>query len=56
MRKKLKTASFAAAVDRDDVTQGAEEIGVDLAELITTIVDALEPLADELGIAGQEAG
>lgn len=55
VRKKLKTASFAAAVDRDDVTLGAEELGVELADHITFVVAALEPLADELGIAGTPA-
>lgn len=54
--KKLRTASFAAAVDRGDVALGAEELGVDPAELIASVVAALEPLADELGIAGRPTG
>jgi len=56
VRKKLKTVSFAAAVDRDDVTQGAEELGVELADHIAFVIAALEPHADELGIAGTPAG
>ncbi len=55
VRKKLKTASFAAAVDRDDVTLGAEELGIDLADHIAAVVAALEPHAAELGIDGEGA-
>jgi putative nucleotidyltransferase with HDIG domain len=55
VRKKLGTASFAAAVSREDVALGAEELGVELADLVTAVVAALEPLADELGIAGRPA-
>jgi putative nucleotidyltransferase with HDIG domain len=52
VRKKLKTASFAAAVSREDVTQGAEELDVDLADHIAFVVAALEPHAVALGIDG----
>jgi putative nucleotidyltransferase with HDIG domain len=55
VRKKLKTASFAAAVDREDVRLGAEELDLDLADLIAAVVAALEPHADDLGIAGTPA-
>jgi putative nucleotidyltransferase with HDIG domain len=50
VRKKLKQPSFAAAVSRDDVVRGAEELGVELDELIESIVSALGPLAGELGL------
>jgi putative nucleotidyltransferase with HDIG domain len=52
VRKKLKQPSFAAAVNRDDIARGAEELGVDLDELIESVVSALEPLSDELGLPG----
>ena len=55
VKKKLKQPSFAAAVNRDDVTQGAEALGVDFDEHVGVVIAALEPLADELGIAGQAA-
>ena len=55
VKKKLKQPSFAAAVNRDDVTQGAEALGVDFDEHVRVVIAALEPLADELGIAGQAA-
>jgi putative nucleotidyltransferase with HDIG domain len=52
VRKKLKQPSFAAAVSRDDITRGAAELGVELDELIESVVAALEPLAAELGADG----
>jgi len=50
VRKKLKQPSFAAGVHREDVFKGAEELGVDLDEHIATIVEALKPIAPELGL------
>jgi putative nucleotidyltransferase with HDIG domain len=50
VRKKLKQPSFAAGVNRDDVYRGAEELGVDLDEHIAFVVDALRPIAPELGL------
>jgi putative nucleotidyltransferase with HDIG domain len=41
VRKKLKTASFAAAVDRDGLVEGASELGVDFNEHIQTVITAL---------------
>jgi putative nucleotidyltransferase with HDIG domain len=51
VRKKLKQPSFAAGVSRDDVYQGAEELGVDLDEHIANVVAALQPIAGQLGLA-----
>jgi putative nucleotidyltransferase with HDIG domain len=56
VRKKLKQPSFAAAVNREDIARGAQELSVDLDELIESAVSALEPLAAELGVAGNGAG
>jgi putative nucleotidyltransferase with HDIG domain len=53
VRKKLKQPSFAAAVNREEVARGAEELGVDLDELIDEVIGALAPLATELGVGGQ---
>ncbi|MEZ5099496.1 MAG: HDIG domain-containing protein [Thermoleophilia bacterium] len=50
VRKKLKQPSFAAGVNRDDVVQGAEELGVDLDEHIAFVIEALRPIAAELGL------
>jgi putative nucleotidyltransferase with HDIG domain len=50
VRKKLKQPSFAAGVHRDEVYKGAEELGVELDDHIRTIVEALQPIAGELGL------
>jgi putative nucleotidyltransferase with HDIG domain len=56
VRKKLKQPSFAAAVSREDITRGAQELAVELDGLIESVIAALEPLAVELGVDGGEAG
>jgi predicted hydrolase (HD superfamily) len=48
--KKLKQPSFAAGVHRDEVYRGAEELGIDLDEHIRNVVEALQPIASELGL------
>ena len=50
VRKKLKQPSFAAGVNREDVYHGAEELGVELDEHIAFVVDAMRPIAPELGL------
>ena len=55
VKKKLKDKSFAAKVERHEVTTGAELLGVDLGEHIQFLIDALRPHADELGLAGRGA-
>ncbi|MCW3001451.1 MAG: hypothetical protein JWQ20_749 [Conexibacter sp.] len=56
VKKKLKTPAFAAAVNRDEVRQGAEELGVDLDEHLRFVIAALEDRADELELHGRGAG
>ena len=55
MKKKLKQPSFAARVNRQDVYEGAEELGVDFDEHIATVIAALDERADELDLHGQGA-
>ena len=50
VRKKLKQPSFAAGVHRDEVYRGAEELGIELDEHIRNVVEALRPIAPELGL------
>lgn len=50
VRKKMKQKSFAAAVNRDDIVRGAEELGVDLNEHIQFVIDAMTPMAEQLGL------
>ena len=55
VRKKMKDKGFARAVNREDITKGAEALGVDLDEHIGFVSEALKPVARELGIAGTGA-
>jgi putative nucleotidyltransferase with HDIG domain len=55
VKKKLKTPAFAAAVNRDEVRAGAEELGVDLDAHIALVIAALQARADELGVTGSAA-
>jgi predicted hydrolase (HD superfamily) len=52
VKKKMKDKGFARTVNRDDITRGAEVLGVDLDEHIAFCIEALKPVAAELGIAG----
>jgi putative nucleotidyltransferase with HDIG domain len=54
VKKKLKQPSFAAGVNRDEVFQGAEELGVDFDEHVAFLIGAMEERADELGLSGSE--
>lgn len=51
VKKKMKQKSFAAAVSRDDMTGGAEELGMPLEEHIQMVLDAMKGIADDLGLA-----
>ena len=53
VRKKMKQKSFAASVNREDITSGAEELGVDLNEHINFVVAALRERADALDLAAR---
>lgn len=52
VRKKMKDKAFARGVSREDVVQGAEELGVELDAHIQFVIDALKAEADALGLAG----
>ena len=49
----MKDKAFARNVSRDDLVQGAEELGVELDDLIEFVADALKPVASELGSGGR---
>ena len=55
VRKKMKQKSFAAAVNREDIVRGAEELGVDLNEHIEFVAAALRERSGALGLAPREA-
>jgi putative nucleotidyltransferase with HDIG domain len=50
VKKKLKQPSFAAGVNRDDVYKSAEELGVELDDHIRFVIEAMRPIAGELGL------
>ncbi|WP_370089379.1 HD domain-containing protein [Ekhidna sp.] len=50
VKKKLKQASFAAKVERDEIAAGVEMLGVDMTEHITFIIEVLKRNKVELGI------
>ena len=50
VRKKLKQVSFAAAVNRDDIINGAEDFGVELNEHINFCIAAMQGSAETLAL------
>lgn len=50
VRKKMKDKAFARSVSRDDLLKGAADLGVDFDEHIAFVVEALKPVAAELGV------
>ena len=52
VRKKMKDKAFARGVSREDVVNGAAELGVDLDEHIAFVIRAMQGSADAIGLAG----
>ena len=52
VKKKMKDKAFARGVNRDDVVEGARELGVELDEHIQFVIDAMRARAAELGLDG----
>lgn len=52
VRKKMKDKAFARSVNRDDIINGAGDLGVDLEEHIAFCIEAMKGIAGELGLAG----
>jgi putative nucleotidyltransferase with HDIG domain len=55
VKKKMKTPAFAAAVNREEMRQAADELGVDFDEHLAKVIAALEERSTELGLDGQGA-
>jgi putative nucleotidyltransferase with HDIG domain len=55
VKKKMKQPSFAAAVDREALREGAEALGVEFDEHVAFVIAALEERADELELNGSAA-
>src|SRR5213596_820518 len=52
VRKKMKDKAFARSVNREDIVQGAADLGVDLEEHIAFCIEAMKGIATELGLEG----
>src|SRR5881296_3684419 len=52
VRKKMKDKAFARSVNRNDITTGAADLGVDLEEHIAFCIEAMKGTARELGLEG----
>jgi putative nucleotidyltransferase with HDIG domain len=52
VRKKMKDKAFARGVSRDDVINGAQELGVDLDEHIAFVIAAMQARSADLGLSG----
>ena len=50
VKKKMKDKSFARSVRREDITQGAEDLALNLDEHIEFVINALEPVSRDLGL------
>lgn len=56
VKKKFKDSSFARGVNREDVSKGIEELGVDFSEHVQLVIDAMRGIQDELGLGPVQAG
>jgi putative nucleotidyltransferase with HDIG domain len=55
VRKKMKDKAFARSVNRDDIINGAADLGVELEEHIAFCIEAMKGIAGELGLDGSAA-
>lgn len=52
VRKKMKDKAFARSVNREDIINGAADLGIDLEEHIAFCIEAMKAIAGELGLGG----
>jgi len=50
VKKKLKKKDFAAKVNREEIREGATDLGLELDEVIAHVLEALVPVGEELGL------
>src|SRR5262250_3862644 len=55
VRKKMKDKAFARSVSRDDIINGAADLGLDLEQHIAFCIDAMKAIAADLGLEGKAA-
>jgi putative nucleotidyltransferase with HDIG domain len=56
VKKKMKDKAFARSVNREDITRGAQELGIPLEEHVAFCIKAMQERAEELGLRGAAAG
>jgi len=54
VKKRMKDKAFARSVNRDDIRQGVEELGVDLGQHIAFVISAMASVADKLELDGSD--
>ena len=54
VKKKWKDKSFAAGVNRADIEEGAADLEIELSEHIAVVLEAMQSIANELGLAGSQ--
>lgn len=54
VKKKWKDKSFAAGANREEMEKGATELGIDLWEHVTNVINAMNSIADDLELAGSK--
>jgi predicted hydrolase (HD superfamily) len=52
VKKKWRDKSFAAGANREEMEQGAAELGIDLWEHVSNVITAMNTIAKELDLAG----
>ena len=50
VRKKMKDKAFARSVNRDDIVNGAADLGIDLEQHIAFCIEAMKAVAPQLGL------
>src|SRR6266446_7461125 len=55
VKKKMKDKAFARSVNRQDIIEGAQELGVPLEEHVEFCIKAMQARAEELGLKGGAA-
>jgi len=55
VKRKMKDKAFARSVNRNDITEGAADLGVDLEQHIAFCIEAMKGIADQLGLDGSAA-
>ena len=55
VRKKMKDKAFARSVNREDIVNGAADLGIELEDHIAFCIEAMKGSAEALGLDGRAA-